>query len=75
MTKQIYYNPCNLSLSGREYIILQSFDNGTKQIQFPTFANKTIIAKEEDLNGTYKKACDKMWQEEKERIARVHGWN
>jgi hypothetical protein len=63
-----------MHLSGREYIVLQSFDDGSKKIQFPTFGNEIVIATKKDLDGSYKENCEKRWKEQQDRIAKEHGW-
>lgn len=65
-----YYNPCRPALSGREYKVLRSYKDGRKKIQF----GEIVIADPDDLNGRYKDVCEKMWKDEKDRIARDNGW-
>ena len=67
-----YYNPCRLALSGREYKVLRSYKDGRKKIQFDDFFGEIVIADPDDLDGRY--ICEKMWKEEKDRIARDNGW-
>lgn len=69
-----YYNPCRLALSGREYKVLRSYKDGRKKIQFDDFFGEIVIADPDDLDGRYKNICEKMWKEEKDRIARDNGW-
>ena len=69
-----YYNPCRLALSGREYKVLRSYKDGRKKIQFDDFFGEIVIAYPDDLDGTYKGICEKMWKAEKDRIARDNGW-
>lgn len=73
-TEKKYYNPCRLALSGREYKVLESYKNGRKKIQFDDCFGEIVIAHPNDLNGTYKDKCEKMWKAEKDRIARDNGW-
>lgn len=70
--KDKYYNPNYLYLSGREYIVLEELENGRKKIKFPNFGGREIVARPEDLDETYKSKCEKMWEEEKGRIAAIH---
>lgn len=69
-----YYNPCRLALSGREYKVLRSYKDRRKKIQFDDFFGEVVIADPDDLDGRYKYICEKMWKEEKDRIARDNGW-
>lgn len=73
--KKLYYSLCNLHLSEREYIVVENFNDGRKLIKFLTFANETITAFPNELDGSQKVACDKKLEEEKIRIAKEHGWN
>lgn len=73
-TERKYYNPCRLALSGREYKVLRNYKDGRKKIQFDDFFGEVVIAYPDDLDGTYKDKCEKMWKEEKDRIARSNGW-
>lgn len=73
-TEKKYYNPCRLALSGREYKVLRSYKDGRKKIQFDDFFGEVVIADPDDLDGRYKYICEKMWKEEKDRIARDNGW-
>lgn len=70
-----YYNPSALHLSGREYVVLEEYENGTKKIKFPSFFGEVVIAYPKDLDGTYKEKCEKLWKKEKNRIAIANGWN
>ena len=69
-----YYNPSRLALSDREYNVLEEYPNGSKKIAIPTFCNQVEIAYPQHLDGTYKEACERLWQKEKERIAKAHNW-
>lgn len=69
-----YYNPSQLQLSGRKYTILEEYPDGSKKIKIPTFFSQTVRAYPQDLDGTYKEACERLWQKEKERIWRDHNW-
>jgi hypothetical protein len=75
MEHNLYYNVGYLHLSGRGYVVLRNYKNGRKLIQFPTFANQTVVAFPNDLNGTHKIECEKEWEAERLRIAQIHGWN
>lgn len=43
-----YYNPSALHLSGREYVVLEEYENGTKKIKFPSFFGEVVIAYPKD---------------------------
>ena len=69
---KLYYNHLNLCFSGRTYVELETYPDGSKLIKFPTFGGESIVAYPDDLNETYKQACEKKWQEERNRIAKCH---
>lgn len=54
--------------------MLRSYKDGRKKIQFDDFFGEIVVAYPDDLDGTYKGKCEKMWKEEKDRIARSNGW-
>lgn len=71
---KLYYNPWQLHLSGRSYEVLEEYGDGSKLIRFPSFGGAEVIAKPYDLDESKKEQCEKRWDAERERIARVHGW-
>ena len=71
---EVYYNPFNIHLSGREYIVLEEYPNGKKLITFPSFGGEAVIASPKDLDETHRKRCEEIIQQEKEQIWRDHGW-
>ena len=63
----MFYNPSKIQLYGRDYEVLETYQNGNKKIKFPTFCGEKLIATPQDLDGTYKERCEKIIQAEKER--------
>lgn len=62
ISSDLYYNPNYLYLSGRGYRIISKLPDGKIRIVFPTCNNKEMDVGENELNGSLKEACDKLWQ-------------
>ena len=69
-----YYNPSKSYLSGREYEVVEKYNDGSWKIKFPSWFGEEVIARPKDLDGTYKAQCEAIWKKEKNMVARANGW-